>query len=69
MKTENPFGEMTAEEKKNMIIERQLQMLDAFHARHAISEEDYERGVKYLQSQADRFHPQPDRYIPQHVLL
>ena len=52
MKTENPFGEMTAEEKKNMIIEHQLQMLDTFHARHAISEEDYERGVKYLQSQA-----------------
>ena len=52
MKTENPFGEMTAEKKKNMIIERQLQMLDAFHERHAISEEDYERGVKYLQSQA-----------------
>ena len=51
MKTENPFGEMTAEEKKNMIIERQLQMLDAFHARHAISEEDYKHGVKYLQSQ------------------
>ena len=52
LETENTFGEMTAEEKKNMIIERQLQMLDAFHARHAISEEDYERGVKYLQSQA-----------------
>ena len=50
METEKAFGEMTAEEKKNKIIENQLRMLETFHERLAISEDAYERGVKYLQS-------------------
>lgn len=47
-KTVATWDDLSAEEKRNKLFLQQKETLDAFRARHAITEQDYQKGLNAL---------------------
>ena len=51
----NDYGKMSAEEKKIQMLEKELEMLNSFYERNAITKDSYEKGIAALKKELDSF--------------
>ena len=51
----NDYGKMSSEEKKIQMLEKELEMLNSFYERNAITKDSYEKGIAALKKELDSF--------------